>query len=202
MIYWQNFLKLSVSDFPTLQGVKKKLSPWLNELNKHVHRKAMLTTGAQSSVWEFLQIINTSDFIILLLLLLLLLLLFYYYYYYHYFILSATPVKNTPAWQMLTDCHRRTNQNYALWEQRISSKAWALSVLCSPSFLSLTSRGVQPFSRGVISETSSRFFNPRALPWVRVGLFQARYQGVEDGEDYEYAQILSSARARTNVVIL
>ena len=35
---------------------------------------------------------------------------------------------------MLTDCHGRANQSYALWEQRISSKAWALSVLVVPHF--------------------------------------------------------------------
>ena len=51
---------------------------------------------------------------------------------------------------MLTDCHGRANQSFTLWEQRISSKAWALSVLCSPSFFALSSRRVPPFSRGVI----------------------------------------------------
>ena len=30
---------------------------------------------------------------------------------------------------MLTDFHGRANQNFALWEQRISSKPWALSVV-------------------------------------------------------------------------
>ena len=30
---------------------------------------------------------------------------------------------------MLTDFHGRANQSFALWEQRISSKAWALSVI-------------------------------------------------------------------------
>ena len=30
---------------------------------------------------------------------------------------------------MLTDFHGRANQSFALWEQRISSKAWALSVV-------------------------------------------------------------------------
>ena len=105
----QNLLKLSVSDFPTLQGVKIEaiaMTQWTKPgahhswLNKHVHRKAMLTTGVQSSVWEFLQIINTSDFIILLLLLLLLL---FYYYYYHYFILSVNTCQKHAS---LTDVDR------------------------------------------------------------------------------------------------
>ena len=30
---------------------------------------------------------------------------------------------------MVTDFHGRANQNFALWERRISSKAWALSVV-------------------------------------------------------------------------
>ena len=40
-------------------------------------------------------------------------------------------VHKQPArfWQMLTDFHGRANQNFALWEQRINSKAWALSVV-------------------------------------------------------------------------
>ena len=40
-------------------------------------------------------------------------------------------VHKQPAhfWQMLTDFHGRANQNFALWEWRISSKAWALFVV-------------------------------------------------------------------------
>ena len=37
------------------------------------------------------------------------------------------------TWQIdikhLTDCYWRTNQSFGLWEQRISSKAWALSMV-------------------------------------------------------------------------
>ena len=41
---------------------------------------------------------------------------------------------------MLTDFHGRANQSFALWEQRISSKAWALSVV--PHFSLSPPRGV------------------------------------------------------------
>ena len=50
-------------------------------------------------------------------------------------------------WQMLTDFHGRANQSFALWEQRIRSKAWTLSVV--PHFLS--HRRVSPFSLGALA---------------------------------------------------
>ena len=51
------------------------------------------------------------------------------------------------VWQMLTDFHGRAKQSFALWEQRRSSKAWALSVV--PHFFSLPA-ACRLFSRGVI----------------------------------------------------
>ena len=65
---------------------------------------------------------------------------------------------------MLTDCHGRANQSFALWEQRISSKAWALSVV--PRF------SVSP-PRVAFSRVGwfSRAFAFRSLyyPWGKTG---------------------------------
>ena len=64
---------------------------------------------------------------------------------------------------MLTDSHGRANQSYALWEQRISSKAWAFSVLVVPPFFSLSSHRVPPFSRRVIFTLARASLAPLSL---------------------------------------
>ena len=67
-------------------------------------------------------------------------------------------------WQMLTDFHGRANQSFALWEQRISSKAWALSVV--PHF-SLSPPRVA-FSRvGWFSRALA--FRSLYYPWWKMG---------------------------------
>ena len=54
---------------------------------------------------------------------------------------------------MLTDFHGKASQSFALWEQRISSKAWALSVV----LISLCLRRVSPFLAWGDFQARSRF---------------------------------------------
>ena len=67
-------------------------------------------------------------------------------------------------WQMLTDFHGRANHSFALWEQRISSKAWALSVV--PHF-SLSPPRVAFSCVGWFSQALA--FPSLYYPWGKMG---------------------------------
>ena len=71
---------------------------------------------------------------------------------------------------MLTDFHWRANQSFALWEQRISSKAWALSVV--PHFFSLPTacrlftHSRSRFARSTIPEEKWGTTRSRKIAWI------------------------------------